>query len=155
MTEQKIEQIVLDKFDAAFQNAGIDCIQLVGAWQPSEEGYDKALEDGAKTGVLAVKVYPRIYDTPTIPDGQLQVDVALTMRAEVDSAGTGYLAVTQVVSDVLHAWQKSYTGYAEDFRIQDEFEPTGFNLESGDVGLDKENCVWQYSHSFILRGIIT
>ena len=154
MTEQKIEKIILDKFEAAFQTAGIDNIQLIGAWQPSSDGDIKALEEGTKTGVLGVKVYPRTYETPTIPDGTFQVDISLTVRAEVDSTGQDYLKITEVVSNVLHAWQKAYINYATDFAIDGEFNPTGFNIESSDVGLDKENCVWQFSQSFNLYGII-
>lgn len=154
MTEQKIEKIILDKFEAALQTAGISNIQLMGAWQPSDDGDIKALEEGTKTGVLGVKVYPRTYETPTIPDGTFQVDVSLTVRAEVDSTGKDYLEITEAVSNVVHAWQKAYINYATDFAIEDEFQPTGFNIESSDVGLDKENCVWQFSQSFNLQGII-
>lgn len=154
MTEQKIEKIVLDKFKAAFQTAGIDNIQLVGVWSSVADGQLKSFEEAQAAGILGVKVYPRTYDTPTIPDGMFQVDIALTVRAEVDSTGQDYLATTQVVSDVLHAWQKSYDSYATDFAIENEFQPTGFNLESGDVGLNKEDCIWQYSCSFNIYGII-
>jgi len=59
------------------------------------------------------------------------------------------------VSNILHTWQKSYQAYSTDFQIEDEFQPTGFNLESGDVGLDKEACIWQYTQTFNLYGIIS
>lgn len=73
MTEQKIEKIVLDKLEAALSAEGITSLQFIGAWQPTEDGDVKALEDGQKAGVVAVKVTPRSYDTPTIPDGQFGV----------------------------------------------------------------------------------
>ena len=126
----------------------------MGAWTPSPNDGLKALEDGTKTGVLGVKVYPRTYETPTIPDGIFQVDVSLTVRADADKGGTDYLAITDAVSKVVHSWQKSYDSYVTDFAIEDEFRPTGFNIDSSDVGLDKENCVWQYSQTFNLYGII-
>lgn len=154
MTEQKIEKIILDKFNAAFESANVDGYQLIGAWQAVDDGQVKAVEEGRSKIILGVKVYPRSYETPTIPDGQFQVDISLTVRAEVDSTGQDYLATTQLVSDILHAWQKSYQAYSTDFRIEDEFQPTGFNLESGDVGLDKEACIWQYTQTFNLYGII-
>lgn len=155
MTEQKIEKIVLDKFDAALKAAEIDGIQLIGVWQAADEGQLKAFEETTSTGVLGVKVYPRTYETPTIPDGAFQVDVALTIRAEVDSTGQDYMKATSVVADVLHNWQKDYGAYANDFTIEEEFQPTGFNLESGDVGLNKEDCIWQYSCTFNIYGIIS
>lgn len=42
-------------------------------------------------GILTVKVYPRQYETPTIPDGSMQVDVGLVSRTDVDWQGTGWL----------------------------------------------------------------
>ena len=77
------------------------------------------------------------------------------MRADVDCGGNTYFDVTDALQQVTHRWQKSYTNYAEDFAINDEFQPTGFNIDSGDVGLDKENCVWTFNQSFTLYGIIT
>lgn len=155
MTEQKIEKIVIDKLKDAFAEANVDGIQFVGVWQAAEDGNVKALEDGTSASILAVKVYPRTYETPTIPDGQFQVDVSLIVRADADSTGQDYMALTEIVSGILHAWQKSYQAYAEDFQIEDEFQPTGFNLESGDAGLDKEACIWQYTQTFNLYGIIS
>lgn len=154
MTEQKIEKIVIDKFESALSAVGGEMLQFIGAWQPAEEGEVKALEDGTKLGAVAVKVLPRIYDTPTIPDGQIQVQVSLTMRADVDVNGKSYLDVTEALQSVTHRWQKSYSNYAQDFEIDDEFQPTGFNIDSGDVGIDKENCVWTFSQAFTLYGII-
>ncbi len=73
MTEQKIEKIVMDKFQSALSASGIDDIQIMGAWQKSDGGEIKGLEDGTKAGVIVVKVLPRSYETPTIPDGQFTV----------------------------------------------------------------------------------
>ena len=112
MTEQKIEKIVIDKFESALSAVGGDMLQFIGAWQPAGEGEVKSLEDGAKVGAVAVKVLPRIYDTPTIPDGQIQVQVSWTMRADVDCNGKSYLDVTEALQAITHRWQKSYNDYA-------------------------------------------
>ena len=154
MTEQKIEKIVIDKISTALETAEISGIQFLGAWQSVDDGDVKALEDGTKIGAVVVKVFPRSYDTPTVADGQFNVQISLTMRADVDITGKGYLDVTDVISSITHKWQKSYSEYATDFAIEDEFQPTGYNLDSGDVGLDKENCVWNFTQSFTLYGII-
>lgn len=77
------------------------------------------------------------------------------MRADVDSTGTDYLDVTEIVSTVTHKWQKSFGDYATDFTIESEFQPTGYNLESGDVGLDRESATWTFAQSFTLYGIIS
>lgn len=154
MTEQKIEKIVIDKISTALETAGISGIQFMGVWQDVDEGDVKALEDGTKFGAVIVKVFPRTYETPTIADGQFNVQISLTMRADVDITGKGYKDVTSIISSITHRWQKSYGEYATDFAIENEFQPTGYNLDSGDVGLDKENCVWNFTQSFTLYGII-
>ena len=154
MTEQKIEKIVIDKISTALETAGISGIQFMGVWQDVDEGDVKALEDGTKFGAVIVKVFPRTYETPTIADGQFNVQISLTMRADVDITGKGYKDVTSIISSITHKWQKSYGEYATDFAIENEFQPTGYNLDSGDVGLDKENCVWNFTQSFTLYGII-
>lgn len=91
MIEQKIEKIVVDKLSSALSAAGIGDIQVMGAWQPAEGDGVKGLEDGTMAGILTVKVYPRQYETPTIPDGSMQVDVGLVSRTDVDWQGTGWL----------------------------------------------------------------
>lgn len=154
MTEQKLEKIVLDKLQSALEAKGIVNLQYMGVWQKVDDGDVKALEDGRKVGSVVVKVLPRTYDTPTIPDGQFSIQLSLTMRAEEDETGKGYMDATSVISSITHKWQKSYSDYATDFALENEFQPTGFNLESGDVGLDKENCVWTFQQTFTLYGII-
>ena len=94
MTERKIEKIILDKFNEAFATSNVNGYQLIGAWQAVEDGQVKAIEEGTSKIILGVKVYPRSYETPTIPDGQFQVDISLTVSAEVDSTGQDYLEVT-------------------------------------------------------------
>ncbi len=76
------------------------------------------------------------------------------MRADVDSTGTDYLDVTEIVSSVTHTWPKSYGDCAIDCNIENELQPTGYNLGSGDVGLDRESGTWTFSQTFILYGII-
>ena len=154
MIEQKIEKIVIDKLSSTLSASGIDDIQIVGAWQPSEDDEVKGLEDGTMAGLLTVKTYPRQYDTPTIPDGSMQVEITLLSRADVDWQGTNWLSATDAVNDVIQAWQKTYNTYKTDFEIQDEFMPTGFNIAGGDCGLDKANGVWTYTQSFNLFGVI-
>ena len=155
LIEQKIEKIVLEQFDTALSVANVNGIQLIGAWQSATDDNLKAFEDGRAIGVLGVKVYPRQYDTPTIPDGSMQVDVSLTIRADVDKQGTTWLSATEAISDTLQKWQKSYADYKPVFEITGEFLPTGFNIAGGDCGLDKQSDTWQYTQSFNLFGVIS
>lgn len=154
MTEQKIEKMAIDRLEAALSAAGVEGVQTIGAWQSVTDDQIKALEDGRARGVLAVKVYPRQYETPTVPDGSMQVEVSLNVRAETDAQGSLWLKATEAVSDVLQKWQKSYQDYKPVFELSGEFLPTGFNIAGGDCGLDKQNDLWQYTQTFNLYGVI-
>ena len=101
MIEQKIEKITIDRLEAALSAAGVEGVQTIGAWQSVTDDQIKALEDGRAKGVLGVKVYPRQYETPTIPDGSMQVEVSLNVRAETDAQGQTWLKATEAVSDEL------------------------------------------------------
>ena len=135
--------------------ANVDGIQLIGAWQSTTDEQLKAYEDGRAIGVLGVKVYPRQYETPTIPDGSMQVDVSLTIRAEVDTKGMTWLSATEAIQSTLQTWQRSYADYRPVFSIEGEFLPTGFNIAGGDCGLDKSTDTWQFTQSFNLYGVIS
>lgn len=131
----------------------LDDMQIIGAWQPAEDGDIKAVENGDKAGIVAIKVMPMQYETPTIPDATIEVAVSLVMRADSDSTGQYYIDVTSTLQDTLHAWQKSFNSFHDDFTIAG-FEPTGFRLDGGDCGLDRENCTWTFTQQFTLNGIV-
>ena len=153
MTEAKIERIIMDRIGAALSAAGCEGVQVLGAWQTGGGG-PKGLEEADAAAFVSVKVRPRTYDTPTVPDANVQADVALTVRADSDAGGSGYLAMTEAVEGVLHGWQKDFAAYERDFAVEGEFRPTGFQIDSSDVGLDREACVWQFAQTVSLYGIL-
>lgn len=155
MIEKDIESKIIQNFETALSAEGmLSSIQMIGAWQPAEEGDIKALEDKIKDGVVVVKVQPRQYETPTIPDAEMQVNVNLMMRADVDATGSQYLQATSILQDTMHKWQKSFQQYHSDFVVADQFEPTGFRLDGGDCGVDRETCIWSFNQQFSVMGII-
>lgn len=91
MIEKELEEGIISRFECALSASGIERIQVTGTWQPSSDGAVKGLEDGTSSGIVAVKVLPRQYETPTIPDGSVQVEVQLIMRSDSDPTGTAYL----------------------------------------------------------------
>ena len=154
MLEQKIEKIVIDELQNALSSDGIVGVQSIGAWQTGVDGGLKAFEKGDAAGILAVKTYPRSYETPTIPYAAINVDVSLTMRADIGYDGATWLSAVDALSRKMQSWQDSYSGYAETFALSGEFRPSGFNLAGGDVGLDRDSCTWSYSQSFNLHGVV-
>lgn len=155
MIEQKIEKIVIDKIDAALKAADVTSFQIVGAWQTAVGDEQlKALEDSHAENFIGIKVSPRQYETPTIPDGSFLVSLSLATRAEMDKQGANWLAATEVISNLLQSWQSKFSTFQNDFVVEDEFLPSGFNLAGGDCGLDQASYVWQYTQTFNIYGVI-
>lgn len=152
LIEAQIEKVVIDKLETALHNFGD--IRIVGTWQPSEEDDELKGEEEAKdTAILGVKVFPRSYDTPTIPYAEIQAQVSLAVRADADFNGRDYLAITAAISDVLQEWQNTFASL-DDFNLEHAFTVTGFNLTGGDCGQDRGNCIWQFSQGFSIYGIV-
>ena len=154
MTEQKLEKIVIDKIAAAFDTAGLESYQMIGSWQIANDEELKAYESSQAQNVVCVKVMPRQYDTPTVPYAMFSVQLNVLTRAEMDVQGANWFGATEIVQDILQKWQQKYSNIETDFTIADEFKPCGFNIAGGDLGIDKENCIWQFTQSFDLYGVI-
>lgn len=152
MIEQQIEKMVMTKLWHVLKKNGISNIQVLGSWQPDDD--IKGEQDESAIGFISIKTLPRSYDTPTIADAQIQCQVNLLVRSDIDYNGKSYLEVTDLVNKVLHKWQKSYDDYYDDFTIEGEFEATGFQLDGGDCGIDKQNCAWNFLQQFTIYGII-
>lgn len=153
MLEKDLEQKVIDKIQSTFEANGIEGVQIVGAWQVVDADQLKAHEDEG-LGVITVKAYPRQYATPTIADATIQFDVNLVVRSDIDIGGNDFLKATEALASIFQEWQHAYSNYFNDFNIADEFTPTGFQQDGGDIGNDSVNGIWTYSMTFTLNGII-
>ena len=149
MIEADLEKIIIDNFKNVLKDYDT---QIYGTWQATDIENKSEEEDGVES-VLTVKALPRSYDTPTVPYASMSFQVALVVRSDVDFNGKDYIGITELVSKKMQEWQKSYGVYHEDFTTEN-FEPTGFQLDGGDCGLDKTNYVWSYVQNFTLYGII-
>lgn len=149
MIEADLEKIIIDNFKNVLKDYDT---QIYGTWQTTDVENKSEEEDGVES-VLTVKALPRSYDTPTVPYASMSFQIALVVRSDVDFNGKDYIGITDLVSTKMQEWQKSYGAYHEDFTTEN-FEPTGFQLDGGDCGLDKTNYVWTYVQNFTLYGII-
>lgn len=147
MIEQVIEKIVVDRLVEAVED---DDIQVIGTWQKATNGL-KSNEDYSSKGVVVVKAYPRSYETPTIPSCAIDIEVTLNIRADVDFNGNDYLDITDKINQVFQEWQNDFTSYEQLFNIQ-EFIPTGYQLNGGNVGMDRNECIWTVQQSMIIYG---
>ena len=80
MIEQKIEKMIVDKITSIFTDNGIDDFRVYGSLQPD---ILKGIEDVSSI-VVVVKANPRSYQSPTIPTCQIDFEVQLTLRADID-----------------------------------------------------------------------
>lgn len=79
---------------------------------------------------------PRSYRTPTIPDAQIDIQVSLVVRTELDPHGVKYLEMCSSIQKLIDKWQKGYDNYHTTF-VSSEFEPTGFQTTGGDFSQDQ------------------
>lgn len=150
MIEKRLEGVVIDNLKTALSD--VTGLQIIGMWQTVGAEEVKA-EEEKPSAVLAVKAYPRSYETPTIPYAEIQLEISLAVRSDTDFNGANYLSITEKISDVLQEWQNDFSSL-DCFSLLGAFNITGFNLTGGDCGLDKDNCIWQYSQGFTIYGII-
>ena len=83
----------------------------------------------------------------------MEVALSLVVRSDVDSKGQMFLSACDTITGKLQTWQKSFSAYAGDFSIEGDFIPTGFRLSGGDVGLDADAGIWQFTQTFEILGI--
>ena len=146
MIERDLEKTIIDAFKDSLNEENI---QYIGAWQPDNI---KGFENSNDESYITVKVQPRNYDSPTIPTAQFTVSLTLTTRAEIDITGDNYLKLAERIADKLSQWQDSLQQCINDLSTNN-CHVTGFQLSGGDVITDKENCVFQYTHQFIVYGV--
>lgn len=123
MIEQNIEDKVLAKVAAVLSNEGMN-VQYTGQLQASEK--IKAFENASSDVFIIAKSSPRSYSTATIPTCQINVNLIVLVRADVDYNGVNYLDVTSKVMNILQHWQRCYDDTHEDFTVEGEFDCTGY-----------------------------
>lgn len=150
MIESDIEEKVISVLKELFKEK--DDIQIVGCWKPSDNQNIKGEED-SDLCIIGVKTFPLSYETPTIPYASIPTTISMAVRADVDFKGINYLEITSRISNALQKFQNNFQDAEDTFKL-DGFEFTGFQLDGGDCGMDKANCVWQFQQSFTIYGII-
>lgn len=152
MIEQNIECKVLEKVASALSATGIQNVQTYSQLNAYDDV--KGIEDATCDVMIIAKSSPRSYSTATIPTCQIDVQLNVLVRADVDYNGENYLAVTSKIMDVLQHWQRCYDDTHEDFTVEGEFDCTGYQLGSGNFTLDGTGKTWQYTHSMTVFGVV-
>lgn len=149
MIEQKLEKNVIDKLTSIFTNNGISDFEVYGSLQPD---IMKGVE-GDSSIVVVVKANPRSYQSPTIPTCQIDFEVQMTLRADIDYGGKNYLDVCDILLEQFEKWQKCLDDAHQDFSTP-KFSMVGFQLENGNNAADPDKVVWQYKHNFTVYGVV-
>lgn len=152
MIEQNLEDAVISKIEGVLRESGIENFQLAGQLQATDGV--KGIEQANADVIIIAKSAPRSYSTPTIPTCQIDIQLSVFVRADIDFNGMKYLDVTSKIMDVLQHWQRCYDDTHEDFTVPNEFDCTGFQLGSGTFTLDSSGKVWQYQHNMTIYGVV-
>lgn len=107
MIEREIEDKVVAAVRGCFDGFEFaDKIQILTAW--ADQDKLKGQEEADKIGYVVVRVNPREYDTPTIPDAKMQVELDLIVMADSDCFGRHYIELAERISNVLQRCQNSH-----------------------------------------------
>ena len=156
LASQKIEDIIKTKIQSHLTENNISGISFITCWEKTEDGIPKgeetSTEEETSTGIVTIKTNLPTFETPTIPDCSFEVTLGFVSRTDADYTGKDYLTVTELIWDIVHGWQKSFSTVETDFTF-DGFVPTGFQITASDHGLDKTNDVWPVSLNMLVFGI--
>jgi len=152
MIEKEIENAVVSQIKSKLEAAEIDNIQVSGLLGTTTDTL-KGEEDGEKSGYIFVKASPRQYETPTVPECQVNVRVVMTVRADEDWNGKTYLDLFEMLMGTFEKWQKCMDDVHTLFTF-DNYFVQGYVLGPGDAGLDQTKKVWTYTHDMTLYGVI-
>lgn len=122
-------------------------------WTPAVNDVLKSFEKASRYNYVTTKVFPRQYDTPTIPTAIVRIDITLNSKYDVDGTGTDYYALSNAIMSMLQRWQTDCSAVCEAFTFEG-FSPVGFRIASGDCGVDKTNGVWSFVTSVEVHGVI-
>ncbi len=154
LIEAEIEKIFVEKFQKALERYNI---QVVGSWdikRLTDENV-KGEEEANVNGVLAVKISPRQYATPTVPDTTINGAISLSVRADVDWSGEMYLGVVAEIMTELEKLQECYCSTHSEYSIPElGYCVTGFQLGQGDSSVNPTSKIFGYTHNFTMFGVI-
>lgn len=134
MIEKDIEEKIIETLKTL---VGDDTIQYLGGWSTGGEYELKDEEEDEKVGYITVKVSPRFYEMPTIPQCTINIKVGMVVRSDIDYNGKTYLDLVECLMGKFEKWQKCLSDAHSDFEV-DGFEFCGFQLDEGSSGIDRQ-----------------
>ena len=151
IVEQQLEQAVINAINEKLSEKEITTIAVNGMLQTAD---NKGLEQDDKDGYIFIKATPRQYQTPTTPECQIGIKLALTLRSDIDYNGVKFSEVFETLIDLFEQWQKCLDDVHTLFSIENKFNCTGFQLSAGDTNTDSSQKVWAYVHDMIIYGVV-
>ena len=148
MIEAEIENVLIDRLDAALKDAGVREWQTLGAWRPGS-----ATEQAKAPLLVTVRVHPRAYETYTTPQASMAADVTVVARADSDEDGGEYMKAAAALQAALQRWQTSIDATCSDFAVEG-FSPAGLRMDGGEAGLDRDSKLWTCSQALTIYGVV-
>lgn len=151
MIEQDIEKKIIDRINAL----GLQDVDVIGLWQPTDEGVLKCLEKSQSVAGIVVKVSPRQFDTFGISDVSMTVNIVLSVRIDKCPTGTLLVDYYNKIENLVQEWNLKQTGQElEDFTV-DGFYPGGLDAGANGPDLNRDTMSWTVSWTITLRGAVS
>lgn len=154
LLEAEIEKIFVGRFKKMLEPFNI---QVAGSWDVKNltDGQSKGEEEPDVNGVLVVKISPRQYATPTVPDCTINGALSLSVRGDVDWTGETYLGVVAEIMTELEKLQECYCSTHEEYSVPElGYCVTGFQLTQGDTSVNPTNQIFSFTSSFTIFGVL-
>lgn len=153
MIERLIEKRIVDKLKSAVDARGIEGLCVYGLWNDSADVM-KSKEQSSSKAFCIVKIPPRSYTTFGICEVQMNISIALVVRADAcqDDEVSSF---TEPIVDILNSWNMVHE-YEElvDFEVEG-FYPGGINITQGEgPDIDRSSMTWSVSFNVLLVGSI-
>lgn len=115
----------------------------------------KSLESAESIGGLIVKVNPRGWETYGLSTIDMQIQLSLVVRVELDPTGEHLVKYCESISGLLEKWNQTKSNEElTDFAV-DGFVPGGVQISQGQgPDYDSDSKTWSVIFTLSLRGSV-
>ena len=131
-------------------------VQIFGLWQPSAAGTVRNQEDPDAVAVIAVGLGTPAVKTYSASEASISGSIALTVRIELDTSGSAFVALSDAVGSLLTGWNAANYQAAFDALDTDAFQVGDVTTTGGAAPtIDYERKLISVTFPFILSGNLT
>lgn len=151
MIEKDIEKNIIEKI----KELNLEGLDIGGLWQPVETGLVKNIESSDSIGGLIIKVNPKGWETYGISTIDMQIQLSLVVRIELDPTGEHLVKYCESISGLLEQWNSVKSNEELTDFVVEGFIPGGVQISQGQgPDYDSNSKTWSVIFTFSLRGSV-